>query len=61
MDARSVVVDDANTDRITYSSGWKEFNDCTCLVQPTKASANNGTYHPCVVGPYAHPVLTSRL
>ncbi len=46
--ATSVVVDDANTARVTYSTGWKDFKDCTCLVKPAEASAYNGTFHPCV-------------
>src|SRR5258708_1008899 len=41
VDATSVVVDDANTARITYSTGWKDFND---LVKPTKEGAYNETF-----------------
>ena len=45
VDATRVIVDDANTARITYSTGWKDLND---LDMPTKESADNGTFHPCV-------------
>ena len=45
VDATSVVVDDANTARITYSTGWNDLND---LVKPTKESAYNETFLPCV-------------
>ena len=45
VDATKVVVDDSNTARITYSTGWKEFND---LVMPTMENAYNGTFHSCV-------------
>jgi len=56
VDATSIVVDDANTARVTYSAGWKHFNDCACLVElAAKASAYNGTFHPCV---WYHRMLT---
>jgi len=45
--AKSVIVDDAGTG-IYYSEGWMRFNDCSCLVKPSDASAYNGTFHPCV-------------
>ena len=50
--ATRVVVDDSNIARITYSTGWKDFND---LVMPSKESAYNGTFHPCV---WCHHMLT---
>ena len=52
VDATHVVVDDSNTARIIYSTGWKDFID---LVMPTKGSAYNGTFHPCV---WWHHMLT---
>ena len=55
VDATSVVVDDTNTAQVTYSTGWKHFNDCACLVKPTKANAYNGTFHPFV---WYHRMLT---
>ena len=51
-DATNVVVDDSNTARITYSTGWKDFID---LVMPTKGSAYNETFHPWV---WWHHMLT---
>ena len=50
--ATRVVVDDANTARITYSTGWKEYND---FVMPTKESAYNETFLLCV---WCHHMLT---
>ena len=52
VDAERVVVDDANTARITYSTGWKDFND---LVMPTTENAYNGTFHPCA---WCHHMFT---
>ena len=52
VDATNVVVDDSNTARIIYSTGWKDFID---LVMPVKGSAYNGTFHPCV---WWHHMLT---
>ena len=45
VDVTKVVIDDSNTTQITYSTGWKEFNN---LVMPTMENAYNGTFHSCV-------------
>jgi hypothetical protein len=46
--AKTVVVDDAETDKITYSpGGWKIGNGCSdCPAKPDTALVN--TWHECV-------------
>jgi len=49
LDAKSVIVDDTDASKITYSSGWLAGNTCTgCFAQPDKTQAFNGTWHECV-------------
>jgi len=41
-----VVVDDADTDRISYSKAWNPGNECPgCAAQPDKSKPINGTWH----------------
>jgi phosphatidylserine/phosphatidylglycerophosphate/cardiolipin synthase-like enzyme len=46
LDAKSVIVDDADTTKITYSSGWNIGNDCSkCSANPIKSQAFEETWH----------------
>jgi hypothetical protein len=46
LDAKSVIVDDADTTNITYSSGWNIGNDCpSCFAQPSTLRAFDRTWH----------------
>jgi hypothetical protein len=50
LQAKIVVVDDADTDQVIYSStGWNIGNTCTgCFAQPNRTLASDGTWHECV-------------
>ena len=49
LEAKSVIVDDSDTSRITYSSGWNIGNNCTtCFAEPDSTQPSNGTWHECV-------------
>jgi hypothetical protein len=49
LDAKSVIVDDTDTSKITYTSGWLVGNTCTgCFAKPDPSQAFNGTWHECV-------------
>jgi len=46
LDGKSVIVDDADTKNITYSSGWNIGNNCSrCFAQPAESQAFDGTWH----------------
>ena len=46
LEAKSVIVDDSDTSRITYSSGWSIGNNCTgCYAEPDPTQPSNGTWH----------------
>lgn len=52
LDAKSVVVDDTDTSRITYSptSRWNTGNTCTtCIVQLDRTKTLFGTWHEWVL------------
>ena len=43
---KSIIVDDADTDLISYSKGWNIGNQCAgCAAQPDKSKAQDGTWH----------------
>ena len=49
LDAKSIIVDDADTRSITYSPGWITGNICTgCFALPDKTQTFGGTWHECV-------------
>jgi len=49
LEAKSVIVDDSDTSRITYSPGWGIGNDCSgCFAKPDPTQPSNGTWHECV-------------
>ena len=50
VDAENIIVDDANTSKIGYSSGsgWQPGNTCAgCFAQPDRTQAYDGTWHEC--------------
>ena len=49
LEAKRVIVDDSDTSRIIYSSGWGIGKNCTsCFAKPDPAQPANGTWHECV-------------
>ena len=43
---RSVIVDDADTNRIIYSEGWNIGDQCgECFARPDGGKALDGTWH----------------